>query len=127
MVQIENFVLYYIAHLRQKCHGSKFVIFQEKLLKGMKCYNFLSVQRRHNRSPAASFANRVMTLHLLKVHPRTFLSVRITKKKCQILSCDTLVANELYIIKVCKRIAQSVALVNRKFLFYFYFFLLILM
>ena len=24
----------YIAHLRQECHNSKFVIFQEKLLKG---------------------------------------------------------------------------------------------
>jgi hypothetical protein len=29
--------------------------FQEKLLKVLKCYNFLWVQRRHNCSPAASF------------------------------------------------------------------------
>jgi len=27
-----------------------------------KCYNFLRVQRRHNCSPAASFADCVMTL-----------------------------------------------------------------
>ena len=53
------------------------------------------MQRRHNRSPAASFANCVTTLYLLKVHLQTFLSVPITQK-CQILSCDTLVANERY-------------------------------
>jgi frataxin-like iron-binding protein CyaY len=34
----------------------------------LKCYNFLWVQRRHNCSPEASFANCVMTLYLLKVH-----------------------------------------------------------
>jgi hypothetical protein len=70
--------------------------FQERLLKVLKCYNFLWVQRRHNCSPAASFANCVMTLYLLKVHLQTFLSIPITKK-CQVLSCDnTLVANERY-------------------------------
>jgi len=37
-----------------------------------------------------------MTLYLLKVHLQTFLSVLITQK-CQILNCDTLVANERYI------------------------------
>ena len=36
-----------------------------------------------------------MTLYLLKVHLQTFLSIPITQK-CQILSCDTLVANERY-------------------------------
>jgi len=36
-----------------------------------------------------------MTPHLLKVHLQTFLSIPITQK-CQILSCDTLVANERY-------------------------------
>ena len=30
------------AHLRQQCHNSKFVIFQEKRLKVLRCYNFLS-------------------------------------------------------------------------------------
>jgi hypothetical protein len=58
----------------QQCHNSKCVIFQEKILKVFKCYNFLWVQRRHNCSPAASFANCVMTLYLLKVHLQTFLS-----------------------------------------------------
>ena len=71
------------------------MIFQEKLLKGLKCYNFLWVQRRHNCFPAVSFANCVMTLYLLKVHLQTFLSIPITQK-CQIPSCDTLVANERY-------------------------------
>jgi len=56
----------YIVHLRQQCYNSKFAIFQEKRLKVLKCYNFLWVQRRHNCSPVASFANCVMTLHLLK-------------------------------------------------------------
>jgi len=27
-----------IAHLQQQCHNSKFVIFQEKCLKFLKCY-----------------------------------------------------------------------------------------
>jgi hypothetical protein len=79
----------------QHCHKSNFVIFQEKLLNVLKCYNFLWVQRRLNCSPAASFANRVMTLYLLKVNLQTFLSIPISQK-CQILSCDTLVANERY-------------------------------
>ena len=69
--------------------------FSGEILKVLKCYNFLWVQRRHNCSPAASFANCVMTLYLLKVHLQTFLSIPITQK-CQILSCDTLVANERY-------------------------------
>ena len=74
------------AHLRQECHNSKFVILQEKLLRVLKCYNC---------SPAVSLANCVMTLCLLKVHLQTFLSIPVTQK-CQILSCDTLVANERY-------------------------------
>ena len=86
----------HIAHLWQQCHNSKSVIFQEKLLEVLKCYNFLWVQRRHNCSPAASFANCVMTLYLLKVHLRAFLSIPITQK-CQILSCGTLVANKRYV------------------------------
>ena len=88
-----------ISHLRQQWHNSKSVIFQEKLLKGLKCYNFLWMQRRHNCSPAASFPNCVMTLHLLKVHLQTFLSIPITQK-CHILSCDTLVANERYTARI---------------------------
>jgi len=38
-----------------------------------------------------------MALYLLKVHLQTFLSIPVTQK-CQILSCDTLVTNERYII-----------------------------
>jgi len=70
--------------------------FQEKLLKVLKCYYFLWVQRRHNCSPAVSFANCDMTLYPLKLHLQTFLSIQITQK-CQILSCDALVANERYV------------------------------
>ena len=70
----------YIVHLPQQCHNSKLVIFREKNLKALKCYNFLWVQRRHNCYPAASFANCVMTLCLLKVHLQTFLSILITQK-----------------------------------------------
>jgi len=44
-------------------------------------------------SPAASFANCVMTLYLLKVHLQMFLSIPVTQKR-QILSSDTSVANE---------------------------------
>ena len=69
----------HIARLWHRCHNSKLVIFQEKVLQ---CHNFLKVQRRHICSPAASFANCVMTLYPLKVHLQTFLSISITKK-CQ--------------------------------------------
>jgi hypothetical protein len=57
------------------------------------------VQRRHNCSPAASFTNCFMTLYLLKVHLQTFLSIPVTQK-CQILICDTLVANERCVFAV---------------------------
>jgi hypothetical protein len=87
--------LEHFPHFRQQYHNSKFVIFQERLLKVLKCYNFLSVQRRHNCSPAESFANRVMTLQLVKVHLQTFISIPITQKY-QILICDSLVANQRY-------------------------------
>jgi len=36
-----------------------------------------------------------MTLYMLKVHLQTFPSIPVTQK-CQILSCDMLVANERY-------------------------------
>jgi len=39
-----------------------------------------------------------MTLYLLKVHLRTFLSIAITQKY-HILSRDTLVANEQYVVQ----------------------------
>jgi hypothetical protein len=52
----------------------------ERLLKILECYNFLWVRRRPDCSPAASFTNCVMTLHLLKVHPQTCLSIPITQK-----------------------------------------------
>ena len=84
-----------IAHLWQQCHNSKFVIFHEKVLKVLKCYNFLWVQRRHNYPPAATFVNCIMTLYLLKLHVQTFLSILINKEY-QILNCDTLVANQRY-------------------------------
>jgi hypothetical protein len=93
---LHTYIHIYITHLPQQCHNSKCAIFQERLLKALKCYNFPWVQQRHNCSPAASFANCVMTLYLLKVHLQTFLSITITQK-CQILSCDTLVSNKRYI------------------------------
>jgi len=42
---------------------------------------------------SGEFTNCVMTLYLLEVHLQTFLSIPISQK-LQILSCDTLVANE---------------------------------
>jgi hypothetical protein len=69
--------------------------FSGEILKVLKCYNFLWVKQWHNCSPEACFANCVMTLYLLKVHLQTFLSMPITQK-CQILSCDALVANDRY-------------------------------
>ena len=86
----------HISFICNKCHNSKFVIFQERILKVLKFYNFLWVQRRHSCSPAASFANCVMTLYMLKLHLQIFISIPITQI-CQILSCDTLVANQRYI------------------------------
>ena len=63
-------------------------------------YNYLWVQRRHNCSPAASFTNCIMTLHLLKSASGNFFSIPITQK-CQILSCDILVANKRYNAVAC--------------------------
>jgi len=82
----------------QQCHNSKCVIFQESLLN---CYNYLWVQRRHNCSPAASFANCVMTLYLLKVHLQKFLSIPITQK-CQILSCVSLLSQMSEMFCFCR-------------------------
>ena len=96
-----------------KCRNSKLVIFQEKLLKVLKCYNFLWVQRRHNCSPAASFTNCVMKLYLLKVHLQTFLFIPVTKK-CQILSCDTLVANERIADRSPAEWASKLSYLNEK-------------
>jgi hypothetical protein len=96
----------YIGDLRQKCHNSKCVIFQQRFLKVLKCYNFLWVQQRHNCSPAVSFANCIMTLYLLRVHLQTFLSIPITQKY-QILSCDTLVTNERYVLFLPLSISTS--------------------
>jgi hypothetical protein len=113
----------YVAHLRQECHNSKSVILQEKLSKFLKCYNFLWVQQRHNCSPAASFVNWVMTLYLLKVHLQTFLSISITKK-CQILSCETLLANERYLSDKVKCFANkfgSKTVVHIKWTLHYYF------
>ena len=106
----EESLVLHIAHLRQQYHDSKCVIFQDRLLKVLKCYNFLWVQQRQNCSPAASFANCVMTLHLLKVHLQTFLSIPITQK-CQILSCDTLVANEQYVRAHFKTVKKKYCIV----------------
>jgi hypothetical protein len=39
---------HHTTHLVQECHNSKFVIFQEKLLKVLKCYNLPRVQWWHN-------------------------------------------------------------------------------
>jgi len=96
--------------------------FQENLLKILKCYNFLWVQRRHNCSPAASFAICVMTLYLLKVHLQTFLSLSVTQK-CQMLGCDTLVANERYVasriiiiiivIIICQHVSVTPVIISR--------------
>jgi len=54
------------------------------------------VQRWHNWSPAASFANCVTTLYLLKVHLQTFLCIPLTQK-CQISSCDIILLGVWYV------------------------------
>ena len=87
-----------VTTVSQQCHNivtTQNYWFFRIILKLLKCYTFLRVQRRHNCSPATSFANCVMTLHLLKVHLQMFISIPITQK-CQILSCDTHVANKRY-------------------------------
>jgi len=46
-----------------------------------------------------------MTLYLLKVHLQTSLYIPITQKY-QILSCDTLVANERYVLAYIKTVKK---------------------
>ena len=90
------YCIHVYMHICDNSANSKCVIFQERLLKVFKCYNFLWVQRQHNCSPVASSANCVMTPYLLQVHLQTFISIPITQK-CQILSYDTLITNERYV------------------------------
>jgi len=85
MTNVQQNEQWHIAHLRQPCHNSKLMIFEEKRLKVLNYYTFLEVQGRHNCSTAASFTNCVMTLYRFKVHLQTFLSLPINQK-CQILS-----------------------------------------
>ena len=82
--------------MRQQCHNSKLVTFQEKPLKFLKCYNFLSATTTQLPSSGQFCKLRYDTIPL-KVHLQTFLSIPVTQK-CQILSCDTLVANERYVL-----------------------------
>jgi hypothetical protein len=49
----------HISLIQDNSNNSEFVIFQEKRLKVLKCYNFLWVQPRNNFSPAASFADTI--------------------------------------------------------------------
>jgi len=53
--------------------------FQEERLKVLKWYRFIRVQGRHNCSPAASFANCVMTLYLLKGICKLFFLQQLLK------------------------------------------------
>jgi len=62
--------LWHIAHLRQQSHNSKSLIFSGEAFKGFwSAKFFVWVQRRHNCSPAASFANCVMALYLFQSAP----------------------------------------------------------
>jgi len=95
----EDTSITHIAYLRRVSQLKIYDFFQEKLLKVLKCCNFLWVQRQHKCCPVASFEDCIMTLYLLKAHLQTFLSILVTQK-CQILSYDTLVANERYIVTI---------------------------
>jgi len=53
--------------------------FQEERLKVLNWYRFIRVQGRHNCSPAASFANCVMTLYLLKGICKPFFLQQLLK------------------------------------------------
>jgi len=55
-----------ITNLRQQCHSSKLVIFEEKCLNVLKCYTFLWLRWQNNCSLASSFTNCIMILYLLK-------------------------------------------------------------
>jgi len=70
-----------------KASQLKMCDFSGQTFRVLKCYNCLWEQRRHNCSPAVSFANCFMTPYLLKVNFKTFLSIPVTQK-CQILSWD---------------------------------------
>ena len=75
---------------------SKCVIFQDRILKDLKCYNFLCLQQRHNCFPVASFANCVTTLYLLKSASANVSFYTSNSKMPNFELCDTLVANERY-------------------------------
>jgi len=50
-----------------------------------------------------------MTLYLFKMHLQTFISIPVTQK-CQILSCDTLVANKRYMYR--KKLSPITSIFN---------------
>ena len=94
LLSYDNIPYVVILLICNKCLNSKFVIFQKEHLKDLNCYTIMWVRQRNDCSPAANFANCVMTLYLLKVHLQMFPSIPITQI-CQILCCDPLVANVL--------------------------------
>ena len=89
----------YIAHLRQQCHNSKLVIFSWETFKYIELlYFYISATTTQLLSSGEFYKLRYETIPVKKEHLQTFLSIPITKK-CQILNCDILVANERRDIK----------------------------
>jgi len=60
-----------------------------------------------------------MTLYLLKVHLQTFFSLPISQK-CQILSSDTLVANERYVETLTFKLEESYGIKRHSYTACFY-------
>ena len=97
---------YSVTTVSQQCHYSVTTVSQLKMcdfsgetFKGFEVLYFFMSETTTQLLSSVEFANCVMILNLLKVHLQTFLSKPITQK-CQILICDTLVANQ-YVSCLC--------------------------
>jgi hypothetical protein len=71
--------------------------FSGDTFKGFEVLQFSISAKTTQLLSSGEFCKLRLTLYLLKVHLQTFLSLPITQK-CQILSCDTLVANERFVV-----------------------------
>ena len=81
-------------YIAQQCHNSKRVIFQAdfkgfEVLKSSECNDDTNALQRRILQTA------LLHYTCVKVQLQTSLSMPVTQK-CQILSCDTIVANERY-------------------------------
>jgi hypothetical protein len=85
-----------IAHLRQECHNSKFGIFELLLEKETSADSLLTGRVSKRSLQNSSLESSCVVVALIKNYS-TLKPLNDSPEKSQILSCDTVVANERYV------------------------------